>query len=182
MTLLSNNNIRLRPLEPEDLDLLYEWENDSSLWTSGSTVSPYSRYTLKKYIAQSHLDIYEIRQLRLMIELIDAPAKGAGLIDLYDFDPHNSKAAIGILVGADHQGKGIAGQALALLVDYAFSFLKLHQLYAYIPVTNKASNNLFRRCGFIPSGTLTDWVSTSEGFTNVLFVQRINETDQWKTS
>lgn len=173
MTLLRNENIRLRLLEPEDLDLLYTWENDSSLWTSGSTVSPYSRYTLKEYIMQSHLNIYEARQLRLLAEL-RAPRRGVGLADLYDFDPHNRKAAVGILVDSRHQGKGIATQALNLLADYAFSFLKLHQLYAFIPVNNEASKALFLHCGFAVSGTLSDWISTDEGFSDVLFVQRIN--------
>ncbi|MDR1557224.1 MAG: GNAT family N-acetyltransferase [Tannerellaceae bacterium] len=173
MTLLRNDNLRLRLLEPEDLDLLYAWENDSSLWTSGSTVSPYSRYTLKEYLAESHLNIYEVRQLRLMIELL-APGTAAGLADLYDFDPHNRKAAVGILLDPRHQGKGIATQALNLLADYAFSFLKLHQLYAYIPVGNKPSEALFRRCGFSISGTLSDWISIDKGFSDVLFVQRIN--------
>ena len=38
--------IRLRAIEPEDLDLLYQIENDSSLWDVGTTNVPYSRYTL----------------------------------------------------------------------------------------------------------------------------------------
>jgi diamine N-acetyltransferase len=173
MTLLRNNNIHLRLLEPEDLDLLYAWENDSSLWISGNTVSPYSRYTLKEYIAQSHLNIYEARQLRLMIEL-RVSGKGVGLVDIYEFDPHNRKAAVGILVDSQYQGKGIATEALNLLADYAFSFLKLHQLYAYIPVGNKASKALFLRCGFIVSGILADWISIDKGYSDVLFVQRIN--------
>jgi diamine N-acetyltransferase len=173
MTLLRNDNIHLRLLEPEDLDLLYTWENDSSLWALGSTVSPYSRYTLKEYIVQSHLNIYEARQLRLMTEL-RASQQGVGLADLYDFDPHNRKAAVGVLVDSQHQRKGIATQALNLLAEYAFSFLKLHQLYAYIPVKNEASKALFRRCGFVVSGTLSDWISIDKGFSDVLFVQRIN--------
>jgi diamine N-acetyltransferase len=173
MTLLKNDNIRLRPLEPEDLDLLYTWENDSTLWIHGSTISPYSRYTLKEYIAQSHLNIYEARQLRLMIELTWS-GESVGLIDLYDFDPHNRKAAVGILIHTAHQRKGIAGEALELLANYAFSFLKLHQLYAYIPANNEPSKALFHRLGFAVSGILTDWVSIDTGFSDVLFVQRIH--------
>ena len=44
MKWLENDTIRLRALEPEDLDLLYAWENDTSLWEFGSTLVPYSRY------------------------------------------------------------------------------------------------------------------------------------------
>jgi diamine N-acetyltransferase len=175
MTLLRDDKIRLRALEPEDLDMLYEWENDSSIWDAGSTVSPYSRYTLKEYIAQSHRSIYEMRQLRLMIETY---GESAGLVDLYDFDAHNRKAAAGILLHPDHQGKGIAARALTLLKGYAFSFLKLHQLYAYIPAANEPSRRLFHRCGFTVSGILTDWVSAGDGFSDVLLVQCINQNQE----
>ena len=43
--------IFLRALEPEDLDFLYEMENDESLWEVGSTNVPYSRQMLLDYIA-----------------------------------------------------------------------------------------------------------------------------------
>ena len=43
--------IRLRAIEPEDLDLLYRIENDADLWAVGTTNVPYSRYTLHDYIA-----------------------------------------------------------------------------------------------------------------------------------
>jgi diamine N-acetyltransferase len=170
MALLKNDRIRLRALEPEDLDELYEWENDSSAWSSGNTLSPYSRYVLKEYISQSHLTIYEQKQLRLMIELQET-GKAVGMIDLYDFDLHNRKAGVAILLDAGFRKNGIATEAIKLLMDYAFSFLKIHQLYAYIDVTNEASKALFVHCGFIISGTLSDWALTESGFTDVLVLQ-----------
>ncbi|MDR1258199.1 MAG: GNAT family N-acetyltransferase [Tannerellaceae bacterium] len=172
MTLLKNDKISLRPLEPEDLDLLYEWENDSSIWAAGSTVSPYSRYTLKEYIAQSHRCIYEMKQLRLMIDTCDG---SVGLADFYDFDVHNRKVAAGVLIDPNHRGKGIATGTLTLMKGYAFSFLKLHQLYAYMLVANEASRRLLDRCGFTLSGVLTDWTSAGGGFSDVLLFQCINQ-------
>ena len=62
------DNIRLRALEPEDLEWLYSVENDEELWQWGSSNVPYSRYTLKTYIAESRHDIYADGQLRLVIE------------------------------------------------------------------------------------------------------------------
>ena len=116
MSLLNNNTIRLRALEPEDLDLLYKWENDTSLWQVGSTLSPYSRYILKEYIAESHRDLYEQKQLRLMIER-KSPRQTVGIIDMYDFDPHSRKAGVGILIASGFQRKGFATQALQLFMD-----------------------------------------------------------------
>ncbi|MDR0429553.1 MAG: GNAT family N-acetyltransferase [Tannerellaceae bacterium] len=173
MTPLKNDKILLRALEPEDLELLYKWENDSSIWNSGNTMSPYSRYVLKKYISESHLNIYDLKQLRLMVELRET-GQTVGITDIYDFDAHHRKAGVGILLDPEYQRSGMATEAIKLLMDYAFSFLKIHQLYAYVAVTNEPSKALFLRCGFTVSGTLSDWISTESGFTDVLVLQRFS--------
>lgn len=173
MVLLENELIHLRALEPEDLELLYRWENNMEWWNLGNTLSPYSRYVLKEYIAGSHRDIYEQRQLRLMIDLRSTGAT-VGTVDLYDFDPHHRRAGIGVLLDPLYQKNGLATEALNLLADYAFSLLKLHQLYAHIPVKNDASKTLFTRCGYTITGILTDWITTEQGYSDVITMQRIN--------
>ena len=173
MQLLEDDILRLRALEPEDLEVLYRWENDATLWAVGNTLAPYSRYLLKQYIAQAHEDIYTLRQLRLLIER-KADARSAGLVDLYDFDPHHLRAAVGIIVDPSCQRQGIARRALALLHAYAFSFLRLHQLYAYIPVSNVASEQLFRQAGYEETGLLKDWLIDMAGFCDVRVMQKIN--------
>jgi len=103
--LLSNDRVRLRALEPEDLELLYRWENDPELWEVGNTLAPYSRYILKEYIAGSDRSIYESRQLRFMIEECDT-GTSVGIVDLFDFEPHPNRAACGIMldrIGDDEQ-------------------------------------------------------------------------------
>jgi diamine N-acetyltransferase len=172
--LLQNESIRLRALEPEDLELLYKWENDPSIWSLGNTMSPYSRYVLKDYISRSHLNIYELKQLRLMIELRES-GEAIGMVDLYDFDPHNRKAGVGILLDPAYRGNGTATGALNLLIDYAFTFLKLRQLYAYTPVKNEPSRSLFTRSHFTLSGVLSDWILTEDGFADVMIMQRVSE-------
>ena len=67
--LLSNDKITLRAMEPSDIDLIYKWENDTSLWTVSDTVAPYSREALMLYIANCANDIYANKQLRLMVTL-----------------------------------------------------------------------------------------------------------------
>jgi len=173
MALLENEHIRLRALEPEDLDLLYQWENNTDFWTVGHSVNPYSRYILKEYIANSHRDLFEMKQLRLIIELCSTGV-AAGMIDLFDFDPHHRRAGIGILLDPKYQGNGFAAEALTLLIDYSFSFLKLHQLYAHVPVSNEPSKKLFSSCGFTVTGTLTDWLTADKGYTDVQVMQLIN--------
>ena len=50
MAFLESENLLLRALEPEDLDILYEWENDPELWKYGSTLTPYSKFALRDYL------------------------------------------------------------------------------------------------------------------------------------
>ena len=46
------NQVHLRAIEPEDLDLLYRIENDVKLWNVGITNVPYSRYALHDYVGR----------------------------------------------------------------------------------------------------------------------------------
>ncbi len=172
--LLQNNNIILRALEPEDLDILYKWENNSELWIHGNTLSPYSRLALRQYITEAQQqDIYQAKQLRLMIEL-KSDRTIVGTIDLYDFDFHNSRVGIGILIDTPYRGKGYGLQVLALIKEYVLSFLHVKQLYAYIATDNETSISLFQKSGYTQSGKLTDWICCNSVYKDVLIYQLID--------
>ena len=65
---LKQGNITLRPLEPGDIDLLYEWENNMAIWELSNTKTPFSRHILAQYLVEAAKDIYETKQLRLIIQ------------------------------------------------------------------------------------------------------------------
>jgi diamine N-acetyltransferase len=171
--MLKGEYIYLRALEPEDIDLLYRWENDTENWLISNTQAPFSRFVLEQYIASAHQDIYSAKQLRLII--CDVNNATVGSIDLFDFDPANLRAGIGILIAdKENRGKGFAKEALALLVNYCFEVLNLHQLYCNITAGNEQSIALFEKQGFELVGTKKQWIRTSEGFTDELLLQKIN--------
>jgi len=173
MTYLENDEIKLRALEPEDLDVLYKWENDADLWHCGVTIAPYSKFAIKEYIAESRLDIFQSKQLRLMIVKKDN-GESAGTVDLYDFDPMNMRAGVGILIDEAYRGKGVGKQALHLINDYAFDFLMLKQLFAYVPKPNEISLKLFLQSGYSNTACLKKWIKTGKGFEDVFLMQLIN--------
>lgn len=172
MEYLKSKRITLRALEPEDLDTFYRWENDTSLWCVGSAVEPYSRYILKEYIAYSNKTIYEKRQLRLIIERNEDRA-AVGAIDLYDFDPHHLRAGVGILVDKAHQRQGFAYEALSLAIGYAFGFLHMKQLYAYVPTANRACLRLLEKAQFAHCGTLRRWMRQGDDYADVELLQLV---------
>jgi diamine N-acetyltransferase len=169
--LLENEIIRLRAVEPEDLNRLYTWENNPQLWIVGNTRNPYSRYVLKQYILESHKDIYETHQLRLMMVSIKT-GETVGTVDLFDFDIHNSRIALGLYVDAAFQGNGYAKAALRLAEDYVFNYLQINQLYCHISETNTASRQMFEKENYETCGVLKNWIKTTNGFENIIVFQR----------
>ena len=172
-TWLKDDAISLRTPEPEDLELMYAMENDTTLWSVGSTTLPYSRYTLRLYLEQSKQDLYAERQARFVIGVEDGEA--AGMIDLADFDPLNSRAEVCIGLLGKYRGKGIAMRALNLICDYAFKKLHINQLYAFIPEWNEESLGLFEKNGFKKSALLQQWQRTENGYNKVFLVQKLVE-------
>ncbi len=167
--------IKIRALEPTDLEFLYELENDSDLWYLGNQHQPMSRYLLMKYIQEADKDIYEAGQFRFAIEKTDTNEL-LGLIDLFDFDPKNKRAGVGIIIkNTNNRKQGFGKEALKELINYGFNILHLHQLYANISKDNLISISLFESLGFEKTGCKKDWNFNGKDFDDVLFYQLINK-------
>lgn len=173
MVSLKGEHIYLRALEPEDLEFVYNIENDTSLWYLSDTQTPYSRFLIKQYLENAQQDIFEAKQLRLAICNFENDT--IGLIDVFDFDIKNKRAGIGILIqNKENRNQGYGKEALELLVNYCFQTLHLHQVYANISENNRASLKLFETNGFIKIGLKNDWSFDGETYTNEYLLQRIN--------
>jgi diamine N-acetyltransferase len=168
-----NEFIRLRALEPEDLEILYRWENEVSLWRYSNTCQPFSRFALKQYIQESEKTIYESLQLRFMIER-KADNVVVGTVDLYDFDTHNSRVALGLYTDSAYQGNGYATMALHLTESYIFDFLHIHQLYCFISASNIPSVAMFRKEKYLEQAILKHWIRTPDGYEDIIVFQRFS--------
>ena len=173
MNILENNTISLRAPEPEDLDLLYIWENEPSIWQVSGTLTPFSRYILKQYLEHAGKDIYQAKQLRLMIQL-KSNHRPIGAVDLFDFDPHHRRAGIGILI-AEHSDRrqGYARETLETMSSYCFDVLHLHQVYCNIAAANSASIKLFKEAGFEECGRKKEWLFDGSSYEDELLFQKI---------
>nr|WP_298995497.1 GNAT family protein [uncultured Polaribacter sp.] len=174
MNTLLGKNIKLRALEKEDLNFLYQIENNESFWQVSHTQTPFSKYMLKLYLENAHLDIYQAKQLRLIIEENNTNQQ-VGMIDLFDFNPKHKRAGIGILIHPDFQEIGYAFEALSLLINYTFTHLDLHQLYANITEDNSKSISLFEKNNFVKTGIKKDWIFTNNNYKSEILYQLINK-------
>ena len=165
------NKINLRALELDDLDFLFEIENNRKLWKISHTILPFSKYYLKKYIKESNLDIFSEKQFRFVICLENKYP--IGLIDLFDFNPFSHRAGIGIIIDSKHRKKGYALESIKLIEDISKKDLQIHQLYVNVGVDNKISLDLFNKLGYKEIGIKKDWNYINGQYTDEVFFQKI---------
>ena len=161
--------LRLRAIEPEDLDFLYRIENDQRLWRVGVTNVPYSKYTLTNYIVGNANDIYVDRQVRLIME--NGEGRVIGMLDLTNFSPRHLRAEIGIVVVEPERNKGYGRQAIERAIAYSREMLHLHQLYAVVDTENPSSLHLFQTAGFQEAGILKQWLFGDHKYHDAVLMQ-----------
>ena len=168
---IEGNLCRLRALEPEDLDAMYGWENDTDSWRVSGTVAPFSRHVLSRLIDEQQFDIYATRQMRLVIESLNGTAVGA--VDMFEFDPQNLRAGVGIIIAPPYRKQGFALDALQTLERYVRDILRMHQLWCSVGTDNEASIVLFRKAGYTECGRRKEWILTPNGAIDEVLMQKI---------
>lgn len=171
--------VRLRAMEPEDLDFLYAMENDKEVWDVGCTNVPYSRYVLHDYIANASNDIYADGQVRMVME--DRSGNRVGLVDVFNFDASNRRAEVSVVVMTEYRGRGLARDAVRQVCHYALRTLHLHQLYAIIAVDNMASQQLFSETGFTGRNVLKEWLFDGMTYKDAIVMQKFFEKKELKS-
>lgn len=170
--MIKGSDIFLRAIEPSDIDLLYEWENNTDVWQISDTLEPFSRFKLEQYVNSTH-DIHTHRQVRFVICMNDNTP--IGCIDLFDYTPVHARIGCGILIADEsNRNKGFAGEALRLIKFYCFDILDCKVIYCNILESNMASIHLFEKVGFEKVGLKKDWIKISGKFYNELLYQCIN--------
>ncbi|MCD8182446.1 MAG: GNAT family N-acetyltransferase [Bacteroides sp.] len=172
-----NERIRLRAIEPEDLEVIYTMENDSQTWDVTNFTVPYSKFVLKQYIENSQCDVFADRQLRMMIVRREDDAV-IGTVDITDYATMHQRGEVGIVVRREYQGNGYAADALKLLCEYVFGFLFMKQLIVHVAADNEASLRLFASCGFVQCGVLKEWWFVGGHYKDVVLMQCLRPADR----
>lgn len=156
---------RLRALEPQDVDLLYVWENDVEVWRVSGTIAPLSYERIARFVEEQSYDFNTTRQMRLIVE---AEGRAVGSVDIFDFEPQHQRFGLGVLIYApDDRRCGYARAAIGAVVEYARDVLGLRQVWAMIAVDNTPSIALFESLGFVRCAHRRDWLRRGREFVDV---------------
>lgn len=136
----------LRTPIPEDASHIFNWENDPALAMVNTNSGYISEEDISDWIISRQHDLFLESELRLII--CDGNNHVAGSIDLFEYNPGNLSAGVGIVIEEKRRGQGIAKEALSILSDHCFSKMRIEYLWCNIPPSNNSSIALFSKCGF----------------------------------
>lgn len=81
---------------------------------------------------------------------------------------------LGYSVDEEHEGKGVASEAVRAVVEFAFDSLALHRVMANYQPINERSGRLLRRLGFVPEGYGRDYLFINGAWRDHILTARVN--------
>ncbi|HRE18033.1 MAG TPA: spermidine N1-acetyltransferase [Rhodocyclaceae bacterium] len=143
-----NNNLKIRPLEREDLRFVHDLDNNESVmhyWFE----EPYEAFVELCDLYDKH--IHDQSERRFIIE---HEGKRVGLVELVEINHIHRRAEFQIIIAPEYQGKGYASEATLLAIEYAFFVLNLYKLFLVVDCENQAALTVYRKLGFQDEGVL----------------------------
>lgn len=144
------NNIKLRPLEREDLKYVHKLNNDSrimSYWFE----EPYESFVELQDLFDKHIHKQSERRF-----IVEKDKEILGLVELVEIDLIHRNAEFQIIIDPQAEGKGYAYTATILAMRYAFHILNLHKLYLIVDEQNKKAIHIYKKAGFQVEGELQE--------------------------
>jgi RimJ/RimL family protein N-acetyltransferase len=152
-SLFEAEHICLAPIQPEgDAVVEAQWTQDSGYLRllDREPARPSSPERLKKHYEHIEKSAEEAGNLYYFTIRLRADDRLVGFARLFWIQWTMGRASIQLGIGDPQQrGKGYGGEALSLLVRFAFSELNLYHLSAALPEYNPVALRLFQRAGFV---------------------------------
>jgi ribosomal-protein-alanine N-acetyltransferase len=161
-TTLTTNRLQLRWMDQADAPALFALFSDPAVtrywstpaWTDIAQSRAFIDTTLAQYAAGSGL--------RFAILLAET-GQMIGSIKLYDFYDANRRCDIGYALLQAQWGKGLVGEAMRAVIEYAFHELNINRIEADIDPRNEASAKVLERMAFVREGYMRErWIVNGE--------------------
>lgn len=146
--------IKLKLLQPEDVEALLKFEAENRAFFETMVPSRGDEYYhATNFLARHEALLEEQSQGRSNFYLIkDNHNLILGRINIVDLNEERKVGHLGYRIGKIHTGKGVATQALSLLLKNSVT-TSLRQLYAKTTTNNISSQKVLQKNGFIHEKT-----------------------------
>lgn len=148
-------DVRLRAVEPEDVDFMLECEADREASKWSDYRAPLSRNQLLTYALTYDADPFSAGQLRLIAENVDGT--NIGMVDLFNISERDLRALVGLCIHPVFRNMGYGIRVVKALEEMCASRLGLRFLTAEVAVENPSACSLFDKSGFEEIAVLPQW-------------------------
>ena len=146
----------LRQLEERDAEDVFE------IFSDGEVMRYYDLLPFKNLEEARRQTRFFMQALkdRTMIRwgiVLKENGKLVGTCGLFAFSDDDKKAELGYELNRNFQHRGIMSEAVALVLDFAFSSSDINRIEAFIEIPNTASQALAGKLGFVKEGEMRDY-------------------------
>jgi len=153
--MIIGHQIRLRPIEREDLPRYVNWFGDAEVRRHLEVYLPFSLSQEERWYEDLQKQLARGDTVVLAIET-DAGIH-IGSVGLHRIDWKDRHAELGIVIGEKTcWGRGYGSDAIRTLLRLAFEEMNLHRVYLRVNADNSRAIRCYEACGFQREGTLRD--------------------------
>jgi len=170
MSIIYGKRIRLRAAEREDVKKFYEWVNDPEVTRGLALFLPMSFTDEENWF--NSLAKRDQKEKPLVIEVRKSKAwKMIGNCGVFDIDPVNRSAEVGIMVGEKSEwNKGYGSETMSLLARHCFETLNLNRVSLKVYTENIRAVRAYEKAGFVLEGRLREAVYKFGKYDDVLIM------------
>lgn len=157
---LENERIVLKKLTQDNADDLYRLAHNNSIYRFLPTFLFEQKYEdIHTVIDRMYTECIEKKESVILGVFLKEDMSFCGLAEMYGYKESIHKISIGYRFLEEYWGKGIATEAVALMVDYLYSRTDVEIITASTMIENKASEGVLKKNGFIMTAAAVgeDW-------------------------
>jgi RimJ/RimL family protein N-acetyltransferase len=175
--MLKGEKVILRAMEREDLERLWQFNNDLEVELAGGGDPPMPQ-SLARLQAEFESKVSSGGRDGASFA-IEADGQLIGQCSLFNFDDTAHTCELGIAIGDKaYWGKGYGREAVGLLLEYAFRYRNLRRVFLRTDGQNIRGQRAYKACGFVEEGRLRAHVYSNGAYDDLVFMGILR--DEWQ--
>lgn len=148
---LAGDRVRLRELREADLPALTRWWRDPTVAVFNDRIQPRPDGPLEEMF-RGWSGNSTSGGAGFCVETLEGEL--IGHVALWGADVRNRCATFAVVIGPEHQSRGMGTEATRLMVDFGFNELGLHRIELAVNADNTRGIAAYRKAGFEQEGVL----------------------------
>lgn len=152
--ILQSDNLILKKIEDQHLDGVFEIYNNDNVFEYCGIIPKHNKDTVRNMIGHFERDYLKKSRIKWGIFAQSAPDRLLGIAEAFELNQKVNMVTIGYFLAESQWGRGIATEAVKILIDYLFAEVNVNRIQAAVMPVNEQSKKVLLKNGFIKEGML----------------------------